>query len=116
MTVARRRVEILTFEGCPHAGGARELVERVMSDLDLEAEFHSIRIEDAGAAERLGFLGSPSIRVDGRDVEPGAADRADYTFSCRVYRTPHGLRSIPDEAWVRAALQPTGMAAGTASA
>ncbi len=102
--MARRRVEVLTFAGCPNEATAHGLVERAVSEVAVEAEVASIRVEDPDAAKRLRFLGSPTIRVDGRDVEPGAGERSDYTLACRVYRTAHGLANLPDEAWVRAAL------------
>jgi hypothetical protein len=99
-----RRVEILTFEGCPNAEPARALVERVMRALGIEQEVVSISVDDLDAAERLHFLGSPTIRADGRDVEPGADARTEYTLACRIYATPTGLSNLPDEAWIRSAL------------
>ena len=95
---------MLTFAGCPNEEAAHTLVTRVISDLELEAEVASVHVHDAGAAERLRFLGSPTIRVDGTDVEPGADDRSDYALACRVYRTERGLANLPEETWVRAAL------------
>jgi hypothetical protein len=56
----------------------------------------------------LRFLGSPTIRVDGRDVEPGAEERQEFVLSCRVYRTERGLAGQPDEAWIREALTGAG--------
>jgi hypothetical protein len=61
-------------------------------------------VRDADAADDLRFLGSPTVRVAGRDVEPGADDRRDYAFSCRIYRGPHGVEPRPDESWIREAL------------
>ena len=55
-------------------------------------------------AERLRFLGSPSVRVNGRDVEPGAEERDTFVFACRVYRTPTGFSGQPASEWVRASL------------
>jgi hypothetical protein len=100
----RRRVEVLTFEGCPSEEAARVLVDRVASTLDLELELASIRVDDGGAAERLRFPGSPTIRVDGRDVDPGADALTQYTLGCRLYRTATGLSNLPDEDWIRSAL------------
>ncbi|MDQ3890746.1 MAG: thioredoxin family protein [Actinomycetota bacterium] len=99
-----RRVELLTLEGCPNAQAAHALVHRVVAGLELEADVASIQVEDAEAAERLRFLGSPTVRVDGRDVEPGAETRSDYTLACRLYSTPAGLANVPAEEWVRDAL------------
>jgi hypothetical protein len=97
-------IEILTFEECPNRDRAVALVERVVADASGDVEVAIVDVPDAGAAERLRFLGSPTIRVDGRDIEPGGADRTDYVYGCRVYRTDAGLTGIPDERWLRDAL------------
>jgi hypothetical protein len=50
------------------------------------------------------FLGSPTIRVGGVDVDPQTAERDDYVLSCRTFRTEAGVSGQPDERWVREAL------------
>ncbi|HET8605470.1 MAG TPA: hypothetical protein VFL66_00420 [Gaiellaceae bacterium] len=97
-------VEILYFDGCPNHEAALDLVERVSGELGVRPELRLVNVPDAEAARRLRFLGSPSVRVDGRDVEPGAAEREDYVLSCRIYRTDSGLAGEPDEQWIRIAL------------
>jgi hypothetical protein len=62
------------------------------------------RIPDEAAAQRERFLGSPTVRVDGRDVEPGAEQRDDFGLKCRLYRLPTGLRGAPLDEWVLDAL------------
>jgi hypothetical protein len=99
-----RRIEVLTFDGCPNANAAQALVDHVVAGLGVEAEVASIRVPNVDAAERLRFLGSPTIRVDGCDVEPDAARRTDYALACRVYATAAGPSNLPDEEWLRAAL------------
>lgn len=98
------RIEILVFDGCPNAQPARELVERVAGELDITPAVETVVVREADTAARARFLGSPTIRVNGRDVEPGAEERRDYVVSCRVYRTRDGLSGQPDESWLRAAL------------
>jgi hypothetical protein len=44
------------------------------------------------------------VRVDGVDVEPGAEERRDFAFSCRIYRSDGGAAEQPAEGWVREAL------------
>ncbi len=56
----------------------------------IDAEVRLIRIDDRGAAIREKFLGSPSFRVNGRDL--WHEDRSAYDLSCRVYSTEQGLR------------------------
>lgn len=98
----RPLVELLYFDGCPNHASAQALVERVSTDVGLGVELRLLNILDPDAAVRERFLGSPSIRVDGRDVEPGAEARTDYALSCRVYRTETGQL---EERWLRDALR-----------
>ena len=98
------RVEILYFEGCPNHAATRDGVERIASDLGIAIELLPVNVETADAAVRLRFLGSPTVRVNGHDIEPGSDERKDFARACRVYRTDAGLRGQPDEAWVREAL------------
>jgi hypothetical protein len=102
-TIARMLVEVLTFEGCPHAAGALDLARRVAADTGGTADVRLVYVKHEQTESRR-FLGSPSIRVDGRDIEPGADMRRDYAFSCRLYPTAPGLRPLPAEAWLRAAI------------
>lgn len=97
-------VEVLTFEGCPHAEPALELVRRVVAESGSRATVRRVDIPDAEAAAAHRFLGSPTIRVNGHDIEPGTGERAEYVLSCRVYRTEGGLKGEPDERWLRDAL------------
>ena len=100
----RPRVEILYFDGCPNHEPARDLVEQVAAELGLQAQIELVEVPDADTATRLRFLGSPSVRVDGRDVEPGADERSDFVLSCRVYRSERGLVGQPKAVWIRHAL------------
>jgi hypothetical protein len=100
----RPRVEILYFEDCPNHKPARALVERIAGELRVEPEIHTVEVPDVNAAIQLRFLGSPTVRVNGRDVEPGAEGRREFVLSCRVYRSERGLSGQPDEGWIREAL------------
>jgi hypothetical protein len=102
--VRQPRVEILYFEGCPHHEEARVLVERVAAALQLRPIIALVEVTDPDSAVALRFLGSPSVRVDGLDIEPGAEERRDFGFSCRIYRGERGVSEQPDESWVREAL------------
>src|SRR5438132_14160212 len=97
-------VEILYFDGCPNHHPAIALVERISRELGIAPELRLVNVSDQQAAQRLGFLGSPTIRVDGVDVDPDTAERDDYALSCRIFRTEAGVSGQPDERWVREAL------------
>jgi hypothetical protein len=100
----RPRVEILYFDGCPNHEPARALVERLATQLRIEPEIRLVEVADADAAVELRFLGSPTVRVNGVDVEPGAEERRDFALSCRIYRSECGVAERPEERWVREAL------------
>jgi hypothetical protein len=96
-------VEVMTFEGCPQAAPAVALARRVADEAGICADVRLVDVA-GGETERQRFLGSPSIRVDGRDVEPGAELRRDYAHGCRLYATSTGRSALPDETWLRDAL------------
>ena len=100
----RPLVEILSFEGRPNHLGAIALVERLSGEIGLDPEIRVLDVPDQEAAQRLRFLGSPTIRVGGRDVDPRAEERSDYALSCRVFRTERGIAGQLDARWVRDAL------------
>ena len=102
--MTKPKVEILYFEGCPNWQQTQGLVERVASELAVEVDLRLVGVPDPDAAIDQRFLGSPTVRVNGRDVEPGADDRRGYVHSCRVYPTDDGLAGEPPEAWIRNAL------------
>lgn len=61
-------------------------------------------MESPEAAEAERFLGSPTLRVDGRDVEPGAESRTDFGLKCRLYRTAAGQSHAPPDDWIARSL------------
>jgi hypothetical protein len=100
----RPLVEVLTVPGCPNHDGAVALAERVRGELGSAAEVRVVDIADQAAAEQARFPGSPTIRVDGHDIEPGAERHQEYVLACRLYRVGHSLGGLPDEVWLRQAL------------
>lgn len=72
-------------------------------------------LDRAGELAALRLPGSPTIRIDGRDVDPSYRDPVDYTPRCRLYRTSGGLRGLPERAWVGAALRASLLSQATGS-
>src|SRR4051794_33044022 len=96
-------VELLYFEGCPHSEPLQaRLCELLGSRSDAELRLRFVESDDD--AQRVRFLGSPSVRVDGRDVEPGADARTDYGLKCRLYRAEDALLGAPPDEWIVDAL------------
>ena len=97
-------VELLYFEGWPNYEGTHALVARVAREERVTPEVRLVLVAAADAAQETRFLGSPTVRVNGHDVEPGADERDQYQYACRIYRTETGLSGQPDPGWIRAAL------------
>lgn len=93
-------VEALVFEGCPHRQAALDLVRDVMRDLGLQPAVVEVSVRDEAEARRLAFLGSPSIRVNGLDIEPSRRKDTAYGLSCRLY----GASGVPSREMVKASL------------
>jgi hypothetical protein len=100
----RIRVEFLWFAECPNHEAARLLLRDTIRETGIEADVADIDATDPAMAERRRFPGSPTIRVNGSDVEPGFADQGDYTPRCRLYTVGSKFSGLPDGQWIRAAL------------
>ena len=97
-------IEILYFEGCPNHERLRERLPALLKVAGIATEPTLREITTQQDAEQERFLGSPTLRVNGHDVEPAAHDRTDYGMKCRIYRTPEGLTGLPADRWILAAL------------
>jgi hypothetical protein len=99
-------VELLYLEGCPGYARLRPSVKRLAEAAG--AGFRERRVDSPDEARAARFLGSPTVRVEGADVEPGADRRTDYGLKCRLYPTEAGLLAGPPEEWLRRALAQCG--------
>jgi hypothetical protein len=99
-----RNVEILCFASCPHGQAAIDRVRKESAAGRVAMDLRVVRVETEEEAHRLRFLGSPSVRVDGRDVDPEAEGRDDYGLQCRIYADESGYHGVPPTSWIRAAL------------
>ena len=93
------RIEILYVPGCPNYQPAVEQVERVLSSESLQAEIRSIAVKTDAEARDVMFPGSPTIRVNGEDVEPHQTSVP--SLACRLYENRSG---IPAEELLRTAI------------
>ena len=98
-------VELLFWEGCPSHREALSELRAAMAELGLDPETVVVReVETGRQAETERFIGSPTIRIDGADVQDPGDEPAGLT--CRVYRRRDGrISATPDPADVRDALR-----------
>ena len=101
-------IELRWWEGCPSTDKALGDLRAVLSELGLDPELvRSTEMQTDIEAQAAGFVGSPTILIDGVDVQPPGEDEP-VGLSCRVYRLRDGRVSpTPDPADVKAAIART---------
>jgi copper chaperone CopZ len=108
------KIEVLYFDGCPNHKPAVERVTAVLQEEGITTPVSEVRVSDHAAAQALGFLGSPSIRVDGLDVEPTARSSREYGMICRTYLVEGRRVGLPSHETIRDALREARSATATA--
>ena len=102
------KIGVLYFSGCPNHAPAVERVKGVLREEGLSSEIAEIEVPDTETALRLKFLGSPSIRVNGLDVEPEARSRTEFGMMCRTYSDGRRQGGLPSRELIRSALREAG--------
>jgi hypothetical protein len=99
------RIELFYWDGCPSYPEAKTVLEDVLARRGIDAPIEMREVRTDEEAEELRFPGSPTIRIDGRDVDPAGAD-ARPALTCRIYYLPDGRVSpIPTPDQLEAALR-----------
>lgn len=109
------RIELLYVDGCPSHASFLPTLRALLDESGVCADIEQRRVETPDAAVSERFLGSPTLRIDGRDIEPGASERTDYGMNCRLYCDSTGLHGTPPERLVRQALYRATPADGAAT-
>jgi hypothetical protein len=94
------RIEVLYLEDCPNYMPAMDCLKTVLRQEALSAEISQVEVKDASTARALNFFGSPTIRINGLDIDPNSRAVTQTGFACRRY--PGGL---PSEEMIRTALR-----------
>jgi hypothetical protein len=97
-------VEILYVTDCPSLHGAVKLVKEVLASEGVTAEIREVLVTDDRMAAHLKFLGSPTIRIDGRDIA-GESPENNFALSCRLYPGSSQIGLPPAHLVRRAVLQ-----------
>ena len=100
------KIELLWFEDCPCHELAEDLVREVLDGLDLkDVTIERVEVSDEVRGTETEFPGSPTVRVDGKGVQPGWEARAECTPRCRLYQSEHGIGCLPEREWVVSAVR-----------
>jgi hypothetical protein len=112
------RIEVLYFDGCPGHERLMPRLGELLAATGVEDPVELVQVESLEDSERQRFLGSPTLRIDGVDVDPAARERidgvdvdpaarerTDYGLKCRLYRTESGQQPLPSDEWILAAIE-----------
>ena len=98
--VSPMRIEVLYVGQCPHHLPTMKRIDTVLHDEGFRADVREILVQDVSTAQRLNFLGAPTVRVNGIDIEPAAMERRDFGLMCRRY-----AGGVPSHLLIRAAVR-----------
>ena len=73
-------IELLFAEGCASGQQTLDLVEKSLAAQGIDVEIKKTIVHSEDQVRRLNFLGSPTIRINGVDIEPETANRSDYSL------------------------------------
>jgi hypothetical protein len=105
MKMRTKQIEVLVFDGCPNLDSTIEHARQAITHANVPADVRVVRVETDADAKRLRFLGSPTVRVDGVDVEPATIGRGDFGLQCRIYSVAGRYQGTPPADWIAAALR-----------
>lgn len=98
-------IEFLYYQGCPSHDAALARLRDVLAEEGVAAPVRVIEVTTDRQAEDLRFIGSPTIRIDGQDIDPPPA-ATPYRLACRAYRKASGrVTPLPPVALIRRAVR-----------
>jgi hypothetical protein len=93
----KMRVEFLYFKSCPSYKEALENLKAALRESHTNADLVLINVNSEQKAQQVGFQGSPSIRINGKDLE-GRNEGSNY--SCRLYRVNGKPTTVPSKEYI----------------
>ena len=99
------KIEFLFWEECPSHGPTWERLQAILKEKGLKAQVTRIEIRTDEDAKQWNFCGSPTIEINGEDIDPKGAQAQRIGLNCRIYHTPDGrVTPVPSEEMIRTAI------------
>jgi len=96
------KIEVLYVPNCPNHTVALERLRDILPAESFQKHVNEVLVRDAEMAQSLKFPGSPTIRINGQDVEPQSEKTAAFGLMCRLYSDGSGA---PSQQKLRAAIE-----------
>lgn len=101
------KVRFLYSEECPSHDEALRRLQKVLEEEGIDAQIEVVKVETIEEAKRESYPGSPTILIDGRDIDP--IDNPQYAPSCRAYRLEDGrISPLPSIQMIRKSVRVAG--------
>jgi hypothetical protein len=78
------KIELLHFDGCPSWEKTLADIRAILAERGFSDEIKLVNVQSNEEAQELRFVGSPSVRVDGQDIDPETPDEG-FNLECRIY-------------------------------
>jgi hypothetical protein len=100
------KIDFLYWEECPSHPDALGRLKKLLKACGIRAEIRMVEVNTDEDARRLSFPGSPTIRINGCDIDPAGAREQRVGLACRIYHDATGkVGPLPSEAMIREALE-----------
>ena len=97
-------VSFLFYEDCPSHELALERLREVLVEEGISTDVEVVKVETEEQAQQLRFVGSPTILINGKDIDPPPPD-SRYGLTCRAYRLEDGrISPLPSRGMIRRAI------------
>jgi len=105
MTGNPLKIEFLFWEDCPSHGPTWERLLSILKEKGLKTQVTRIEIKTDEDAKQWNFCGSPTIQINGEDIDPKGLQAQRIGLNCRIYHTPEGrVTPVPSEEMIRRAI------------
>ena len=98
------KIELFYFDGCPSYKTALKYLDEALKEKGLKVPVEMVKITGEEDAVRQRFLGSPSVRIDGVDIEPGTEKIKAFSLTCRLYLEHDNVLEWPGRKLIRQAI------------
>ena len=94
------KITLMLTEGCSHHQEARVLVHGAVAEAGVDADIEEVLVRTEDEARLGRVLGSPTIRIEGLDVEYADREPEEASQGCRYYNTPGGWKPVPGQSMI----------------
>ncbi|HEK25193.1 MAG TPA: DUF2703 domain-containing protein [Hydrogenobaculum sp.] len=98
------KIEFLFFQGCPNSEPTYQNLLEALKELNINIPINSIDVKDLETAQKVKFMGSPSIYVNSIDIYTGKAPD-QISYSCRTFNINGNISGVIPKEFIKERLK-----------